>query len=94
MYISSHQFTAGPVVLTGMGLLMDDSILQGGFFNHDWTEHVIDRDLLNRTFVQFEYRIVASYKLISVSVGPRLITSQYQHAPSQQVGSLTLFVGS
>ncbi|MVM37803.1 DUF2219 family protein [Spirosoma sp. HMF3257] len=74
-------------------LVMDDSILQGGFFSHDRAQYVVDRDLLKRAFVQFEYGAVLSRNRLGVSFSEKLITPQYEGAPSQQVGNLTLFIG-
>lgn len=72
-------------------LVMDDSILQSGFFTHDSAEHVVDRDLLNRGFVQFEYGTFVGYKRVGVSLSEKLIITQYTNAPSQQVSNLTFF---
>lgn len=74
-------------------LVMDDAILQGGFFTHNSAEHVIDRDKLKRGFVQFEYGTVLSHNRFGISFSEKLITTQYEGAPSQQVGNLTLFIG-
>ena len=74
-------------------LVMDDAILQGGFFTHRRAEYVIDRDLLKREFVQFEYGVVLSRNRLGLSFSEKLITAQYEGAPSQQVGNLTVSIG-
>ena len=74
-------------------LVMDDAVLQGGFFSHNSAEHTIDRDLLKRGFVQFEYGVVLARNRLGVSFSEKLITTQYEGAPSQQVGNLTFFIG-
>ncbi|MFD2572653.1 lipid A deacylase LpxR family protein [Spirosoma soli] len=74
-------------------LVMDDAVLQGGFFTHNSAEHVIDRDLLNRGYMQFEYGVVLSRNRLGISFSEKLITAQYNGAPSQQVGNLTFSFG-
>lgn len=74
-------------------LVMDDSMLQGGFFTHDRAEYVMDRDLINRANIQFEYGFILGYNRFGVSFSEKLRTAEFSGGPNQQIGNLTLFIG-
>ena len=74
-------------------LVMDDSTLQGGTFTNSKEEYVIDRDLITRINVQFEYGFVLLHNRLGVAFSQKLRTAEFDGGPNQQYGNLILFIG-
>lgn len=73
--------------------VMDNSILQGGFFSHDSSPYTIKKDSINRIFMQYEYGIALSKKGFGIAFYEKLRTAEFKGYFSQQIGNITLYFG-
>jgi lipid A 3-O-deacylase len=73
--------------------VMDNSLLQGGFFSHQSSPYTISKDSVNRIYMQYEYGIVVSKKRFGVTVSTIMRTTEFKNSYSQQLGNVTLHIG-
>ncbi len=73
--------------------VMDNSVLQGGFFTHDSSPYTIKKDSINRIFMQYEYGIALSKKGFGIAFYEKLRTAEFKGYFSQQIGNITFYIG-
>jgi len=78
---------------TDVTAVMDNAVLQGGFFTHDSSPYVISKDSLSRVFMQYEYGIVFAHRRFGIGFYEKLRTPEYKNFYTQQIGNLTLYFG-
>jgi lipid A 3-O-deacylase len=78
---------------TDVTAVMDNAVLQGGFFSHDSSPYVIKKDDINRVFMQYEYGIVVAHNRLGIAFYQKLRTAEFKGYYTQQIGNLTLYIG-
>jgi len=78
---------------TDVTAVMDNTVLQGGFFTHDSSPYVITKDSLNRVYMQYEYGIVFAKNRFGIAFYEKLRTPEFKSFYTQQIGNLTLYIG-
>lgn len=78
---------------TEVTAVMDNAVLQGGFFTHDSSPYTINKDSIARVHMQYEYGIVISHKRFGIGFYEKLRTPEFKGFYTQQIGNLTLYIG-
>jgi lipid A 3-O-deacylase len=73
--------------------IMDNSLLEGGFFTHNKSPHTIYKDSLNRALVNYEFGIMLGFKRFGISASEKLQTAEYKDGPVVQTGNITFYIG-
>jgi lipid A 3-O-deacylase len=73
--------------------VMDNSLLQGGFFSHDKSPYTISKDSITRAFLQYEYGIVMSKSRVGIAFYERLRTPEFKNTYTEQIGNITFYIG-
>lgn len=78
---------------TEVTAVMDNTVLQGGFFTHDSSPYTISKDSITRVHMQYEYGIVLSLRRFGIGFYEKLRTPEFKGFYTQQIGNLTLYIG-
>jgi lipid A 3-O-deacylase len=73
--------------------VMDNSLLQGGFFSHNSSPYTISKDSINRIYMQYEYGFAVLKKRFGITLSTLLRTAEFKNSYSQQFGNVTLYIG-
>jgi lipid A 3-O-deacylase len=73
--------------------VMDNSLLQGGFFSYDKSPYTISKDSITRAFLQYEYGIVMSKSRVGITFYERLRTPEFKNTYTEQIGNITFYIG-
>jgi lipid A 3-O-deacylase len=90
---NTRKFSAYFYMKTEAIAVMDNSLLQGGFFSHNSSEYVISKDDISRVFMQYEYGIVLSKKRFGIAFYEKLRTPEFKGTYTEQTGNITFYIG-
>lgn len=73
--------------------VMDNSLLQGGFFSHKSSPYTISKDSVSRVYLQYEYGFAVLKKRFGITLSTIMRTTEFKNSYSQQLGNVTLYIG-
>jgi lipid A 3-O-deacylase len=90
---NKRKFRAFFYMKTDAVAVMDNSLLQGGFFSHNSSPYKISKDDISRVFMQYEYGFVVSKNRFGIAFFEKLRTPEFKDSYTEQTGNVTFYIG-